>query len=306
MSGVPEYSRPSDEILRWAEAAVGSSAHVVRVSRLMGGLTASMDRLSVVAGGRAFDVVLRRWSGDQWREWGPGLVDRETAALQALADHELPVPRLLASDRLGGQTGVPALLMTALPGHPAHSPTDLADGVRQMAAILSRVHRVPAEGLAPTDPHGFDERTVHGWTSDPGLAGAVNETVAAAPESAHPPVLVHGDYQPLNMVWRDRALSGVVDWAVAGSGRRETDVGLCRLGLAALVSAEAAEDFLRWYEAESGVHVDPGADLRGLLAFGPSWLPFAAAQLPRSAPAHHQAMADHVETVIRAAVARLG
>ncbi|GAA2759357.1 phosphotransferase family protein [Actinopolymorpha rutila] len=304
--GNREYTQPPEQTLRWVETAVGADARVVRVSRLHGGLTATMDRLTVVAGGRELDVVLRRWAGDQWQEWGPGLVDREAAALRALADHDLPVPRLLAADSSGRQTGVPALLMTALPGHPARSPTDIVDGVRQTATVLSRVHRVPAAGLAATDPHGFDERTIRGWTRDPGLASAVNEAVATAPESAHPQVLVHGDFQPLNMLWRDRALSGVVDWTFAGSGRRETDAGLCRLGLAALLSAEAAEDFLHWYEKEAGVRVDPRADLRGLLAFESSWLPFASEQMPRSAPADHRAMAGQVETVIRAALARLG
>ncbi|MGW0231392.1 phosphotransferase family protein [Actinopolymorpha singaporensis] len=278
----------------------------MRTARLVGGLTATMDRLSVVAGGREVDVVLRRWAGDQWRDWGPGLVDREAAGLRALAGHELPVPRLLAADRSGGRTGVPALLMTALPGHPARSPKDLADGVRKMASVLSRIHRVPAEELAATDPHGFDERTIHGWTRDAGLAGAVNEAAAGAHESARQPVFVHGDYQPLNMLWRDRALSGVVDWTFAGSGRRETDVGLCRLGLAALLSAEAAEEFLNWYEKEAGVRVDPRCDLRSLLAFGSGWLSHASEQMPHSAPADHQAMAERVETVIRAALARLG
>lgn len=300
-----EYSRPSQRTLRWVEAAVGANAHVVRVSRLMGGLTATVDRLSLIVGGRELDVVLRRWAGDQWHEWGPGLVDREAAGLRALAGHDLPVPRLLAADSTGGQTGVPTLLMTALPGKPARSPTDITDGVRQMATVLSRVHRVPARGLAATDPHGFDERTVHGWTRDPGLACAVNEAVAAH-EPTQPPVLVHGDYQPLNMLWRGRALSGVVDWTYAGSGRRETDVGLCRLGLAALLKAEAAEDFLQWYEKHTGVRVDPSADLRGLLAFEPSWLPFASRQIQRPTPADRHAMAAQVETVIRTALARLG
>ena len=301
-----EYTQPSGQILRWAEAAAGTNAQVVRVSRLTGGLTASIDRLSMAASGRAFDVVLRRWAGDQWREWGSGLVDREAAGLRALAGHELPVPRLLAADASGEQAGVPVLLMTAVPGLPARGAMDVSAGVRQMATVLSRVHLVPANALAPTDPHGFDERTIHAWTRDPGLARAVNEVVATASGSDHPTVFVHGDYQPLNMLWRDRALSGVVDWTYAGSGRRGTDVGLCRLGLAVLLSADAAEAFLRWYEDDSGVRVDPGADLRGLLSFGRSWLPHVCEQLPRSAPEGQQAMADRVEAVIRATLARLG
>jgi aminoglycoside phosphotransferase (APT) family kinase protein len=119
------------------------------------------------------------------------------------------------------------------------------------------------------------------------------------------PVLVHGDYQQLNVLWHGRRLSGVVDWTYAGTGRREIDVGHCRLALAALFSAESAETFLRMYEAEAGRRMDPRADIRALLTFGPSWLEFVPRQVAGRAPVDAGGMVGRVSSVLRAAAGRL-
>ncbi|MEQ4209040.1 phosphotransferase [Actinopolymorpha sp. B9G3] len=264
-----------------------------------------MDRLTIAAGRGPFDVVLRRWSDNKWATWATGLIDRETAALLALAEHDLPVPRLLAADRTGEQAGVPCLLMTALPGEPLFEPSDLPGVVRQMANLLVRIHDIVPTGLESTDPHGFCKEVDRGWIGDPALAHAVTEAAAAAPPGGQQ-VLVHGDYLPLNVLWVDERLSGVVDWTYAGSGKREVDVGRCRLGLAVLFSPEVAEAFLRRYEAEAGLHIDPRADIRALLAFGPSWLQFIPRQVAGRARADGRGIVERVESVLRTAAARLG
>jgi aminoglycoside phosphotransferase (APT) family kinase protein len=295
------YRPPPQRALRWVETVLGSGARVLNRSRLLGGLTAHMDRLTVGAGDRTFDVVLRRWPE---HPWATGLVDREAAGLEALAHHDLPAPSLLGADRTGDVAGGPCLLMTAVPGEPLLAPPDLADCVRQMADLLVRVHDVVPTGLAPTDPHGVDERTDHGWIRSPGRARAVAHA-AAEHTPRHPGVLVHGDYQQLNVLWLGQRLSGVVDWTYAGSGPREIDVGHCRLALAVLFTTDAAETFLRRYEAEAGVSVDPRGDIRALLAFGPSWLEFVPRQVAGRARVELPGMADRVEALLRSALTRL-
>ncbi|MGH3487330.1 MAG: phosphotransferase family protein [Actinopolymorphaceae bacterium] len=303
------YRPPDGRVLHWVERALGANARIRTTSRLLGGLTADMDRLTVATDGSVFDVVLRRWS-DQ--KWGPGLVEREAAGLEVLAHHDLPMPRLLAADRSGEDAGEPSLLMSALPGEPLLQPPDLTDCVTRMADMLVRIHAVVPTGLAATDPHGVDEHTDHGWIRDPALANAAADaaTEAAAVATAatavqRPHVFVHGDYQQLNVLWRDQHLSGVVDWTYAGGGPREIDVGHCRLALAVLFTADAAETFLRRYEASAGLRLDARADIRALLAFGPSWLEFVPRQVAGRAPIDAPGMTDRVETVLRAALARI-
>ncbi len=296
------YQPPSERVRQWVESALGSRARIVATSRLRGGLTADMDRLTVGVGSGQVEVVLRRWSDHLW---GSGLVDREAAGLTVLADQDLPVavPQLLAADASGDNAGEPCLLMTALPGASLPTPSDFIGCAEQTAVMLARLHAVDATGLAHTDPHGFDERRIDAWIRDPGLAQAVKEATAE-PVASSPQVFVHGDYQLLNMLWQGPRLSGVVDWTYAGAGSRAIDVGLCRLSLAVPYSPPAAESFLRQYEAEASVTIDPRADIRSLLSFGPSWLEFVSSLTGRGPVDRHQ-IADRVTALLRAAVARL-
>jgi aminoglycoside phosphotransferase (APT) family kinase protein len=70
-------------------------------------------------------LVLRRHVRADWLAEEPDLVDREAVALQLVAASPVVTPKLLAVDMNGQDAGVPALLMTALPGRLDWAPTDL-------------------------------------------------------------------------------------------------------------------------------------------------------------------------------------
>lgn len=108
-----------------------------------------------------------------------------------------------------GRTGVPCLLTTALPGQPAIRLSGVDDGIEQLADVLARIHDIDPTGLAPTDPHAFDEDRIDSWVSDSELAAATKN--AARHPAERSPVLVHGDYQLFNLLWHEQKLSGVVD-----------------------------------------------------------------------------------------------
>lgn len=240
------YQPPSGETLRWVEETLGPGAQLAAVSRLYGGVTAFMDRLTIATNSGRYDVVLRRWhAGERFS----GVIDREAAGLTALADHTLPAPRLLGADRSGVESGQPSLLMTALDGEPVVDQADFLDCMPQLVRTLAQIHDIDPGGLAPTDPHPPDADSARGWIKDRALASAVEHaaTQASAPSAA---TLVHGDYQPFNFLCRDGRLTGVVDWAYAGRGWREIDVGHCRLAIAVLFSPDVAELFLRLYETD--------------------------------------------------------
>ncbi|MGI8867333.1 MAG: phosphotransferase family protein [Mycobacteriales bacterium] len=294
------YRPPAGRTLEWAGATLGG-ARIVRSRRLTGGLSAHIDRLTVESRGERYDVVLRRWPPG---EWGPGLVKRESAALTALAAARPPlsVPRLLAADATGEHTGASSLLMTAVAGRTELQAVDLDGYVAQLAVTLARVHDVPAN-LEPTDPYGFDEHANRSWIGDPVLAGTAIEAAAAADGT---PAFVHGDYQPLNVLWSGPRLSGLVDWAFAGRGVRELDVGHCRLALATLTSVGAAEDLLHRYKRETALRLDPRADLRALLTYGPGWRSFVTRVVAGRAPVDLPGMTDRVTELLRRAVGRLG
>jgi aminoglycoside phosphotransferase (APT) family kinase protein len=69
-------------------------------------------------------------------------------------------------------------------------------------------------------------------------------------------VLTHSDFWSGNVVWRDRKLTGIVDWSGAARGPRGFDLGWCRLDLVLLFNEQIADVFLDAYEAATGRTVD--------------------------------------------------
>lgn len=68
------------------------------------------------------EFVLRCYVRAEWNEEEPGLAQREAAALRVVAPAPVATPELVAIDPTGERVGVPALLMTRLPGRVVWDP----------------------------------------------------------------------------------------------------------------------------------------------------------------------------------------
>lgn len=287
---------PSPEHLRWVTRQVHPRARVTAVVPLLGGITAAMDRITVATPDGARDVVLRRWPDAPWTD---GLVAREAAALDAVRGHDVPAPRLVATDGDGAATGVRCSLVTALDGEPDLSPADPPSWLGRLAGTHAGVHAVPAHLAVRWDGWYRDDAPLD-WLPDRGVREAAR--AAAAGPLGEETVLVHGDYQHFNVLWRAGRLTGVVDWPNAATGRRGTDVGHCRLNLAVLFDAATAADYLTAYERAAGVVVDRRADLRALLCFDRDWQRFIPRQVAGRTAVDVAGMPARVAAVVRDAV----
>jgi aminoglycoside phosphotransferase (APT) family kinase protein len=85
--------------------------------------------------------------------------------------------------------------------------------------------------------------------------------------TANEEVLLHGDFWPGNLVWRDRRLAAVLDWEDAAIGDPLADLGSARLEFLWWFGREGMEAFTERYRAESGIDVGnlPYWDLRAAL-----------------------------------------
>jgi hypothetical protein len=143
-----EYLPPDRETLHWVAHSVHRRGRVISVTPLLGGLTAHMDRITVKSPSGLQDLVLRRWSGEDWAEV---LVTREASALEAVRGCDIPAPELLGADEDGAESGVRCTLTSALEGEPDLSPADMGSWLGWLAATRAAIHAVPERPLTRWD-----------------------------------------------------------------------------------------------------------------------------------------------------------
>lgn len=289
--------RPPDGALAWVERV--TEARVVRVQALHGGQTSAVHalRLHRAATGDAENVVLRRYVIAQLNEVQPRLAAREAEALAAVADIAVPAPRLLACDPTGGEVGVPAVLMTKLPGRLVWSPAadDLPGWLAGLARTLPPLHAaaVPLGDRVPPFAAYPPLRGAPAWVPPDLWDRAVDASRRPLSFAGGRLALIHRDYHPGNVLWRRGRVSGLVDWQAACIGPPAIDVGWCRLRVLGHLGRDAAVDFTRRWEAEAGERYDTLADLVHLVDL------LGSGELHRSPPQDElvhllaNALADH-------------
>jgi aminoglycoside phosphotransferase (APT) family kinase protein len=171
--------------------------------------------------------------------------------------------------------------------------------------MLVRVHALNID--APEYPAWIDDRDMPppAWTSVPSVWRAAAET-ASGPAPAYERRFTHGDFQHFNLLWQREQLTGVVDWAFAGRGPADGDVGHCRVNLAVLYDAEWADEFLRIYESEAGRRVDPYWDIGVLMRPAiEDWGAFIPRQVAGRVAFDRDGMHARLDAVLSAALRRL-
>jgi aminoglycoside phosphotransferase (APT) family kinase protein len=295
--------RPPAETLAWVERTLGSGARVVGWRRLTGGVSSSIHRLAVEHNGRRESLILRRWVPDaDHAEYVIGAVASEAAILTALERSDLPAPRLIGSTTDAAHAG-PAVLMTRVPGRLQLVPRDREHSLRQMVNMLVRIHalRVDAEPFMP-----WLDRSRLSPVPDASRPDIWRAAIALVAGDRPLPAtcFIHRDYQQFNLLWSREQLTGVIDWVQAAIGPPDIDVGVCRLNLTLLCSADVAERFRQMYEAEAGRRVDPWWDLQSLLIYGPDFKRFLPIQIDGRAPLDVDGMTRRMEDVLERTLRR--
>ncbi|WCN05474.1 aminoglycoside phosphotransferase family protein [Streptomyces sp. M92] len=266
----------------------------------------------------AIRAVAGGWDNQQWRlggelavrvprtERAPDLQRKERRWLPVLAPRlPLPVPEPVRTGEPSARFPKPWTVMTWVPGEPLdHSRISRGDHAAGRLADFLRALHVPAPAEAPAGKDrgahpkectdGFDHffgAVAPGDIAD-GLR-AVWDDAVAAPEWAGPPVWVHGDLHPANVVVSDGTLSGVVDFGDLFAGDPAWDLAAAWV---VLPEGAAARFFDVYAKADAGtvrrargLAVLKGLVLmligrdgdRGLPGGKPAWGPAGRAALDR-------------------------
>ncbi len=172
-------------------------------------------------------------------------VYRQAPLLRALNAAGQPVPGIPVASPDESDLGTPFIVMDRLPGRTfiiwePHASFDLAED--RVAALWTQA----ASALARL--HAFDWRgALRDWEQPRPLAGelaywapilakapddywlqqgrALADALAARIPDGGPVGIVHGDYQPGNLLFDDGRLTGIIDWELASIGAQALDLG---------------------------------------------------------------------------------
>jgi aminoglycoside phosphotransferase (APT) family kinase protein len=146
------------EAVEWVERETG--CRVLAQRPLEGGTSSAIHRL--VLDGRD-DVVLQRFVLD-WISEEPWAVSNEVTVLGLHANTDVPSPLLVAADPAGSLTGVPTVLMTALPGRVVWAPPDVGDWLQSLVDTMIAIHETTtSDAIRAWDPYA-PEAVPPPWT----------------------------------------------------------------------------------------------------------------------------------------------
>lgn len=247
--------RPPPEALAWVERTLDVRVRSVRAYK--GGSSSAIHGLRVERlGGATETVVLRRYVLEQLNEEEPDLAEREARVLQLLVACAVPTPALLAVDPTGDEAGVPAVVMSRVPGRLEWSPSDLEPWLVRLVDLLPAIHGAPiTAGVQEFQPYQPDS-----WDPPPGLDRRLWDRALAVfhgPRLDPDRVFIHRDFHPGNVLWRRGRPSGVVDWQAASLGPRTADVWHCRANLLGRFGLATADRFLELWQERTGGECHP-------------------------------------------------
>ena len=260
-----QAKRPTRDSIREVLDALGMSGAEFSILGLPGSYS-NFTHLVTTEGGdsEVRKIVVRRYNPANYEE-GHDKPSCEFHALQLMLARGVPVPPPLLLDEDGSLLGLPGIVTGFVAGAAIEPPTE-ALRWGEMAAVnarmLARIHRTP---FSETDKrHLMDDDVEVAWFIKNGTAP---DYMRADPDgetvwhlvNEHwgrwtpvQPRFAHTDYWSGNILWQGDKISAVVDWEEAGYGHPAADVAYARMEYFLEGLPEAADVFLRVYEAKAG------------------------------------------------------
>lgn len=219
-----------DKVARLVQR-VAPGSRLLRSWPLQGGVSARMTGLEVLLPGGAATRWVLRQHGDDSLKLNPQIAADELRLLQVLRQVGLPVPAPRHLEPGGGLFAAPCVVLDHIEGQAGVLASDRETYLGQLAACLARIHAIDP-GIAPFLPR---------------------RRLASGPPAGNPPVLLHGDLWPGNVILRDGVVVGVIDWEDAATGDPLADLATTRLELLWAFDQEAADRFSALYLATTTV-----------------------------------------------------
>ena len=223
-----------------------SGSSLQAVTKLVGGVSAEVFQLQIVAAGGSRRNLVLRVHGQNHCGHGAEL---EFGLLRALSRMGLPVPGAICFDATREVLGYPYLLLDFVEGSTEIPEESIDRRISAMAECLATVHAAQFDDLPPLptrlDPlpelFGLLPSTPE-WRNFRARLQKLEDTAFIGT-----PVLLHGDFWPANIIWREGRIAAVLDWEDAALGDPISDVACTCLELRYLYGEQGANRFLEAY-----------------------------------------------------------
>ena len=232
---------------------IAPQSRILRTWQLEGGVSAQVTAVEIERpDGQTQKIIVRR-HGDADLKRNPQVAAGEFRLLQILQSQGLAAPAPYHLDQSGEIFSTPYVVVEYVEGEPEFAPTNIADCLLQMATQLARIHRVDGSKLdlsfLPELGKGFRQRPAK---LDESLdEGRIRDALESAWPIAHlnGPVLLHGDFWPGNLLWRNGQLGAIIDWEDAKLGDPLADLANGRLEILWAFGVEAMNEFTNRYQS---------------------------------------------------------
>lgn len=235
-------------------------ARLLRTWPLRGGSSAQMTPFEIaLPGGGTRKLILRRLGANNIGSNRQAAIS-EFKLLQLLQDTDLPTAAPCHLDPDGQ-----FMVIEYLDGEADYGPADGKDAARQLADCLAAIHAIDGASLCfvPEQDIALD-LILNNTLKDIDNTlyfDDIRDTLKATwpPPQANPQTLLHGDFWPGNILWKDGQLVAVIDWEDATRGDPLSDLAISRLDLRMIYGVDAMDAFTSRYETAATTTTDTTA-----------------------------------------------
>jgi len=234
---------------------------LLRAWELKGGVSAQVTAIEIERpDGLTQKMVVRR-HGLADLERNPHIAEDEFRLLQLLQAAGLPVPAPYYVDLPGEIFATPCIIIEYIEGETEFAPSDLDTFLSQFAVNLVRIHSITTASMDLSFLPKQEELYANMFSERPTKMdesldeGRIWDAVSVAwpLHGRNADVLLHGDYWPGNVLWRDGRLVGIIDWEDAELGDPLEDVANSRLEILWAFGVEAMHSFTEKYQSVAGI-----------------------------------------------------
>ena len=206
--------------------------------------------------GRTRKMIVRQ-HGAVDLEHNPRIAADEFKLLQLLHSEGLAVSKPYYLDQSSEIFSTPYVVIGYIEGEPEFSHNNVPNLILQLVTQLSRIHQVDCSNLDVSFLPQYEKKVAEKLgerpvnvdeTLDEGRIRDVLEAVWPLPQE-NISVLLHGDFWPGNILWRNGQLVGVIDWEDAALGDPLADLAHSRLEILWAFGINAMQSFTHHYQS---------------------------------------------------------